>query len=120
MARIYLAGPMTGIKDFNHPLFNLVAARLRDVGHFVFNPAECNPPDAGTGVYRRAMAVDCAWVCSYAEMIALLPGWQASKGAAVGVGLAACFGLPLLDIEADAPGLLVPAGEWKWPGGNVL
>lgn len=117
MARVYLAGPMTGIKDFNYPLFNLVAARLRDVGHFVLNPAELNPTNV---TYRAALAVDLAWICAHAEMIALLPGWQASKGATVEVALAACFRLPLLDIEADSPGLLVPAGEWKWPGGKVL
>lgn len=40
--RLYLAGPMSGIKDFNAPLFHAEAKRLRDIGHDVVNPAEIN------------------------------------------------------------------------------
>jgi len=29
---IYLAGPMTGVEDWNHPLFNEVAGALRAEG----------------------------------------------------------------------------------------
>lgn len=40
--KIYLAGPMTGIKDLNFPRFHGEAARLRALGHQVINPAELN------------------------------------------------------------------------------
>ena len=43
MARIYVAGPMTGIQDLNFPAFHAQAAQLRADGHQVVNPAELNP-----------------------------------------------------------------------------
>lgn len=115
--RIYLAGPMTGIPDFNYPLFNLVAARLRDMGHFVLNPAELNPPDV---TYRAALSVDLAWIIAHAELLALLPGWESSRGVAVELPLAKALDIPVLEIATDAPGLLVPPGTWRYPGGGVV
>ncbi len=38
--RIYLAGPMTGLPDYNFPAFMKAAAYLRSQGAIVFNPAE--------------------------------------------------------------------------------
>ena len=38
--RIYLAGPMRTIPEFNFPRFNAVAKALRAQGHYVFNPAQ--------------------------------------------------------------------------------
>lgn len=40
VGRVYLAGPMTGIADYNFPAFNAAAARLRAVGFDVVNPAD--------------------------------------------------------------------------------
>ena len=37
--RLYLAGPMSGIKDFNFPAFNEAAEHLRKLGYEVFNPS---------------------------------------------------------------------------------
>lgn len=42
MKRIYIAGPMSGLPEFNYPAFNRAAAVLRAQGHHVENPAE-NP-----------------------------------------------------------------------------
>lgn len=48
--RVYLAGPMTGIEDFNFPAFNDMAAKLRARGYVVENPAEHGVVDsAGWG-----------------------------------------------------------------------
>ncbi len=36
----YLAGPMTGIPQFNYPLFDSVSAELRASGYDITSPAE--------------------------------------------------------------------------------
>lgn len=38
--KLYLAGPMTNLPEFNFPEFNRVAKELREQGYFVLNPAE--------------------------------------------------------------------------------
>ncbi len=77
---IYLAGPMSGLPEFNYPAFNEAAALLRAKGHTVLNPAENPVPACGTwqGYMRLALAqlVQC-------ECIVLLPGWSESKGALI-------------------------------------
>lgn len=99
--RIYLAGPMTGIPEFNFPLFNSTTAALRKMGHEVFNPAERDIERHG-GVdiskgnvsgsqehavkehgfsLREALADDCNYICRTADAIYMLPGWEMSSGA---------------------------------------
>ena len=96
--KIYLAGPMRGIKDFNFPAFMEAAEKLRQQGHTVFNPAEkdiekhgpeaflsptgslADPQQVGFDL-RDALANDLWWICKNAEAVALLPGWENSHGA---------------------------------------
>lgn len=104
---IYLAGPMTGIPKFNHPAFDAAAAKLRAMGHTVFNPADNDrslgivpgEPESSSGFVRRAMmANDLEAICR-SEAIALLPGWESSAGVAVELALAKYLGLKVLDAE---------------------
>ena len=44
---VYIAGPMTGIPEFNYPLFNATAKALRATGVEVRNPAENDGGSAG-------------------------------------------------------------------------
>ena len=108
--KLYLAGPMTGIKYFNAPAFADATFRLRLVGYEVFNPAE-NDIENGFDVgkmlgtekledhgysLREALKQDLSWICDHAEGIALLPGWENSKGAAVEHALATALGIPAM------------------------
>lgn len=99
--RIYLAGPMQGIPDFNFPRFNAVARALRADGHEVFNPAEKDiERHGGTNIaagnkngsleeakknhgfsLRQALSEDLNYICLVANAIAMLPGWEKSNGA---------------------------------------
>lgn len=98
--KVYLAGPMRGIPHFNFPAFHAGAAELRAHGHEVFNPAERDNERHGTDIsadnltgsedhaaaahgfsLREALAADMNFICLHAEAIALLPGWDNSKGA---------------------------------------
>ena len=110
--KFYLAGPMTGIANFNFPAFNAAAAKLRAGGHEVFNPAERDIERHG-GVdisadnhagdpalaakshgfsLRDALADDAAFICKVADAIAMLPGWENSKGARAEHALAFALG----------------------------
>lgn len=95
--RIYIAGPMTGLPDFNYPAFHAEAARLRALGWHVENPAENVAPPCGSwaGYMRLAIAqlVTCDAIC-------LLPGWSASRGASIEHGLAVHLGLAVVYQEA--------------------
>jgi len=99
--RIYVAGPMQGIPNFNFPRFNAVARALRGNGHIVFNPAEKDiERHGGTNIsdgnssgdisqaksqhgfsLRQALAEDTAFICLEANCIVMLPGWEKSNGA---------------------------------------
>lgn len=110
--KIYLAGPMRGIAEFNFPAFMAAAAKLRTEGHDVFNPAEKDNEKHGTDIskgnvngdehvaaaqhgfsLREALAADMAFICTHADAIALLPGWERSKGVAAELATARALSL---------------------------
>lgn len=93
--KLYLAGPMTGIEDFNFPAFSAAAAELRALGHEVINPAENDDGDT-TREWAYYMRKDLAHVLSV-DAVAVLPGWQGSRGARLEVHVARALGLPILD-----------------------
>lgn len=114
--KLYLAGPMRNIKDFNFPAFMQAAADLRDQGYFVFNPAEAdierNGPDTNkseTGdlteaaakgfSLREALAADMKFIAEEADAIALLPGYSRSPGARAEKALAEALGLEVIKLS---------------------
>ena len=78
MKRTYLAGAMTGHPELNFPLFHAEAARLRALGYTIVNPAEINPDPAME--WADALAADFQHL-EHCDSIALLPGWELSRGA---------------------------------------
>jgi hypothetical protein len=113
--KIYLAGPMRGIPEFNFPAFRTAAAKLRADGHFVFSPNErdekVHGADIGKGNatgdehqavaehgfnLREALADDLIFICREADAIALLPGWENSKGANAERATAVALGLQII------------------------
>lgn len=103
--RVYLAGPMSGHHDFNFPAFDAAAERLRSEGHEVFNPADHDRKVWGSlenirkhANYRDCLRVDLNWILDHAEAIALLPGWQNSRGTQIELALAKVLGLEVREL----------------------
>ncbi|MGQ3001264.1 MAG: DUF4406 domain-containing protein [Hydrogenophaga sp.] len=76
--RVYVAGPMTGIPDLNFPAFHRQATRLRARGIDVVNPAEINTDPSAK--WTDCMRADIRELVG-CDSIAMLPGWDRSKGA---------------------------------------
>lgn len=79
MAIIYIAGPMTGLKDFNRDSFFLAELALKEQGHEVRNPA-CLPTDWSR--YEDYIEDSLAMLCQ-SEAVVFLPGSDKSKGAQI-------------------------------------
>jgi len=95
--RLYLAGPMTGIDDFNFPAFNDMAAKLRARGYVVENPAGHGVVDGAEWGDYMAYDLTRLGMCG---MVAVLPGWDASRGARLEVHIARELGMPVLNAHA--------------------
>jgi hypothetical protein len=108
--RVYLYGPMRGYSGWNAAAFDRYAAEWSLEGHTVLSPVArdrlggldpltASKEDlavwAGDGVWlRKVISEDVAMICS-AEVLAAIPGWEASAGSTVEVALALFLGLPI-------------------------
>ena len=80
----YIAGPMTGYPEYNHPEFNRVAKMLRDKGLKVINPAEIDAKDPKTDApypWDFYLRRDIALIAKKVGRVVLLSGWRDSHGA---------------------------------------
>jgi hypothetical protein len=95
--KVYLSGPMTGIPEFNYPAFTCAAAKLRDSGMQVFNPAESFSGDT-TKPYDAYMREDIRALLDV-EAVYVLDGWEKSTGAVTEVLTALSLNLPIFDMD---------------------
>lgn len=116
--KVYIAGPMANIPEFNYPLFYMVEEHLNLAGMETVNPAELDKHDKallehsgnfedGTGVKPSSRAdflrrdfhhmTEC-------DGIILLPGWETSVGANCELLVAQISGM----------------STWLWDDGKML
>ncbi len=90
---IYVCGPMTGYPDFNFEEFNRVEKLLSDLDFEVYNPTVHEVREDWTWAdYLRhdlRLLLEC-------DKVALLDGWEASKGAQLEVHVAHSLNIPTL------------------------
>jgi hypothetical protein len=117
--RVYLAGPMTGIPQFNIPAFDAYAADLRLAGYDVVSPAELDDPETraaalaspdgapGTGstngeTWGDFLSRDVKLIADGGiEGVVLMPRWERSRGARLETYVAhAMLGLPVYTWDA--------------------
>ncbi|GLS13632.1 DUF4406 domain-containing protein [Hydrogenophaga electricum] len=96
--RVYLSGPMTGLPDLNFPAFHAAADQLRRMGLDVVNPADINPDTSMS--WAGCMRADIKALCD-CDAIALMPGWERSKGAHLELHIA--HRLELAVVYVDRP-----------------
>jgi len=102
---LYIAGPMSGIEDFNYPAFKAAAEYLRFNDYEVVNPAENfgGRQDLSWETYLRAALAQVM----HSDGVVLLQGWEASEGVRVELEVARALGIPItyfIDYQ-DAPEL---------------
>lgn len=95
--KIYLSGPMTGLPEYNYPAFHDAAKRLREQGHDVVSPAELHGDDILT--WEQYMRADIKALCD-CDTLALLPGWESSRGAHLELHIAHRLGIRIVGIES--------------------
>lgn len=67
---------MTGVSNY-HATFAKYADKLRQVGYTVFNPAAANLEGLPEG---KILAYELEWILTEADALALIPGWENSRG----------------------------------------
>ena len=96
MTTVYISGPMTGLPGLNFAAFDKAASALRSLGFTVVNPAEVNPDAAMP--WEQCMRADIKALCD-CDVIALLTGWENSKGAHLEVHIAHRLGIKVRTLE---------------------
>ena len=104
--KIYLSGPMSGVPNYNAPMFDAATKKLREEGFEVLSPVELDraegfdlesPPKAS---YWSLLARDVFTIGdSELSAIFVLPGWEKSKGARLEVFQALLMKLPVVSYE---------------------
>ena len=96
--RTYIAGPMSGLPQYNKPAFLEAQLHLELAGREVRNPVHNGLPESAPwGEHMRAdlrMLLDC-------ECVHMLDGWQHSRGAQLEHAVAVSLGMR---IEYEGPG----------------
>lgn len=108
--KVYIAGPMSGVKDWNYPLFFEVAQLLKTHGLEPCNPAahdgetleealanvgtEENPGHPWEWYIKRdlKMLLDC-------DAILMLPNWKKSRGASLEHVVATAVDIPVFQFS---------------------
>lgn len=114
--RVYIAGPMRGYPQFNFPAFDKARDLGNSLGWDCISPADI---DRSSGVHEnsnpnfspediRTFATrDCNTILSLrselGDAIALLPGWENSRGAVSEFFLSRWVGLAILDARNFLP-----------------
>jgi hypothetical protein len=82
---IYVCGPMSGYEDYNWPSFRAATSQLRKLGYVVRCPTESGASFELSWAECLRLSLRLMLDC---DALALLPGWEESRGAAEEIRLA--------------------------------
>lgn len=125
--RVYLAGPMSGIPNFNFHAFDEAAGVLRRAGHDVVSPAELDSPEFRAQVLQPGITgnetdLGLTWGDCLArdvkliadggiERIVFLFGWTTSRGARLEAFVGLLCGLQFCYYSPYSPGGIHPVSR---------
>jgi hypothetical protein len=89
--KVYLSGPISGIKDLNRPAFDDEEKHQTFLGNEVVNPLKVGE-SVTSGKWEDYMKKDIIEMLSCDKVFAL-PGWTKSRGACLEVSIAQALGL---------------------------
>lgn len=92
MTTLYIAGPMSGYPSYNFPAFYSAARSLRACGYEVVSPAEMHTELPGLLPWSEYLRRDLIELLSFTNGVALLPGYERSRGASLEVSVASALG----------------------------
>lgn len=119
--KFYLAGPMSGLPQFNFPAFDAAASLLRELGHEIVSPAELDDEDTradalaspdGRPTQRDKvnghtwgdfLSRDVKIVADKVQGIVFLPGWDKSRGARLEAFVGILCGHSFRHFDPSAP-----------------
>lgn len=122
--KIYLAGPMSNLPQFNFPEFYRVTTALRAAGWDVVSPAELDDADTAASALKSKdgkpqdahrtwgdyLARDVKMIANDGiEGIVFLKDWQKSRGARLEASVGLLCGLRFFCHMADDSALEIPA-----------
>jgi hypothetical protein len=93
-ATVYIAGPITGYPDHNRHAFEYAAKRLGKLGYDVWDATEKTPVQDGWA-WADYVRAGLQGVLA-ADVLCLLDGWEASRGARLEVDVAHALGVTTL------------------------
>lgn len=94
--KLYVSGPMTGIEEFNYPAFHAAKSALEARGYDVISPADLPIRDGWDWI--DYIVADIASVFQV-DGIAILDGWETSKGARIECEIATQREIPILPLS---------------------
>lgn len=121
----YIAGPMTGIPQFNFPAFFDAAKDLRSRGHTIVSPAEMDMEIGVTALsspdgkltngktddgytFGDFLARDVKVIADKVDGVVCLPSWEISKGARLEVYVALISNKPVFEYRPSIESGILP------------
>lgn len=92
MRKIYISGPMTGRKYYNHPAFMCASYYWQEEGFIVLNPATL--PE---GLEQSEYMDICMAMVRAADVIYMLHGYKESDGALAELTYAKKLGMEIIE-----------------------
>lgn len=107
---VYIAGPMRGYPEFNFPAFDKAKDLGISLGYTVFSPADMDRADDPNEVAKLSpeqrqemFALRDTKAIFDSTHVAMLPGWEKSRGARAEFFLAVWLSRTILDAQTFEP-----------------